>query len=45
MTFIAKLTDGAVISVDQFSKAMEGSQLTTKEGARVARTCAGWPVC
>ena len=40
MTFIAKLTDGAVISVDQFSKAMEGSQLTTKEGAAGLRALA-----
>ena len=40
MTFIAKLTDGAVISVDQFSRAMEGSQLTTKEGAAGLRALA-----
>ena len=40
MTFIAKLTDGATISVEQFSKAMEGSQLTTKEGALGLRALA-----
>jgi len=40
MTFVSQLTDGSAISVEKFSRAMEGSMVSSKEGAQGMRAMA-----